>query len=209
MKIVFTFVAFLFCTYTNVATSNAVLDDLGSKGEACRAMAQTPEGQRIAHMCLRSCTRYSDTLAKYPELLTDEGVARCNKDYAKIQQGLSKTPSPINRSDNTPAVQPASATIPDVEGMWMGMLKGRMRVRADDRIDWQQICRDTVRIMAFTYHASDTKEEHAQRRLDQKTFLKQLKRKDRVRLIGITYNPAQAGKQLHCEAQRVEISSSN
>ncbi|MDO6593302.1 hypothetical protein [Neptuniibacter sp. 1_MG-2023] len=210
MKTAFTFVAFLCFTHTTVMASNAVIDDIRAKGETCRAMAQTAEGQKLAHLCLSSCARYGDTLTQYPELLSDIGVKRCHRDYARAQKGLTKTPPPVNRTQNAPAkVEPARTTMPDVEGLWTGILRGEMRVRADARTDWQQICRGTAMVMAFAHDSTDTIEQQKQRRLDQTAFFKQLKRKDQVRLIGITYDPARAGQQLHCQAERVEIIGSN
>lgn len=82
------------------------------------------------------------------------------------------------------------SSMPDVEGIYVAYLKGRMRVRVDDNKDWSHICRDLVRVEHYS------------------EIVRKIKRKDRVRITGITYDPESVGRKgqkYHCKAERVII----
>lgn len=86
------------------------------------------------------------------------------------------------------------SSMPDVEGVFVGAIRSRFRVKAEGRNDWATTCLSSARIENY-----------------RSEFLKSLKTNDRVRLIGITYDPNRIGKGplSHCTAKSGMILGSN
>lgn len=157
-----------------VAIENAATTAFKNKAQNChdscardvkRISRQGTSMHRAEAFWLR-CTKCGDT---EPKQYTNEG---------------SRT---LFTNENTKTTM---SSMPDVEGIYVAYLKGRMRVRADDNKDWSHICRDLVRVEHYSEIA------------------RKIKRKDRVRITGITYDPESVGRKgqkYHCKAERVII----
>ena len=100
---------------------------------------------------------------------------------------VSKTISQVEPSPDK--AKTTMSSMPDVEGVYLQAMQGRLRVRAESRDDWNTICVGFARI-------KDRNDDYARK----------LKGHDRVRLIGITYNPDEAsGPRGKCSAERIVI----
>ncbi|MEM7421945.1 MAG: hypothetical protein AAF364_19865 [Pseudomonadota bacterium] len=182
------------------------IENIRKKVEQCQQWGQTKNGkaQNAAIHCLRYCSAYVSS----PESLTSEGAEYCNKEYLNakfLATGVKESETPadndkaatksavkhrVRDTTNSTTTDKPRSSMPDVEGVFVALLKGRMRVRVDDYKDWSHICKDMVRVEHYSEIA------------------RKIKRKDRVRITGISYDPESVGRKgnkFHCEAERVII----
>lgn len=251
----------------------SVVEEIRKKGQQCRSWVEAGvfRGDQVSN-CLAACERYSYSLEKYPEMLSDLGIQRCNESYSGAKQKhpdfkkpiipIAKAPDTIeemikdmnkatqeykekvekaststlkrqaqdchdacsrgvamisregthlsrakvrwagctrcgepetvpdefktSRVLSNEKIEPTMSSMPDVEGIFVGGIKGRLRVKVEGRDDWTTTCVASARLKNY-----------------RDEFMKNLKAKDRVRLIGITYDPNRVGKGSlsHCIAE--------
>lgn len=87
------------------------------------------------------------------------------------------------------ASTPQTGELADIEGVYVQTIRGVVRVRAEDRTDWQTYCNEKASLMTGG-----------------NKFLQTVKANDRVRLIGISYEPSRAnGRVKACIAKSAVI----
>ena len=162
--------------------------ELRKKGEQCRSWVETGDLMRHqASRCLAACERYGHAVQKHPDMLSDAAVQGCKEIYLSTKNKVLGAKSKRSSSETT---KPTLSSMPDVEGIYMQAMQGKLRVQVEGRDDWDTICNGFIRI-------KDRKGGHARK----------LKGRDRVRLIGITYNPDEPSGRPRgiCSAERIEI----
>lgn len=152
--------------------------------------AATSESKMQAQNCHDSCVRNIKSISRQGTSMhrAEAFWLRCTKcgDTEPKQYTYDGSRTLINNEKTMTTM----SSMPDVEGIFVALIKGRLRVRADDYKGWSQICRDLVRVEHYSEIA------------------RKIKRKDRVRITGITYDPESVGKKgqkFHCKAERVII----
>jgi hypothetical protein len=190
----------------NVHAETAV-EELQNKGQDCRSWMEAGDlNRRYASGCLTACERHGAMVAQRPETLTDEAVQRCSEAYSRAQaylQGMQNPEVPVvdasgragkyesreERALRNSQVAITRASMPDVEGRYMTITKGKPRVRADSRDDWTRICSSRAFVINFP-------DEIRNNLIQSKT---------RVRLSGITYHVNAKGSGTDCKAERLVI----
>lgn len=202
---------------SSAISSDVEIKELLQKGAECRNWSKQGDMQMSlsTRPCLITCEQYGNRVAHNLEQLTPSGVEDCRSAYARTKQKMSglvvspvQTPSLRVRKDNPAAPVAERVSMPDVVGVWTGNIKSRVRIRSDSRQDWQKICRGLARVNIFTYSGSDTVEVQNEKARLRDAFYKKIKPKDRVQLVGVTYEPdsvGRGGKRFHCLAERIVI----
>ena len=164
----------------------------------CQAKAQSGDADFFAaRECLIFCR--GPLPANDPAAAAD-AQARCESAHAEVTLGIKPNHAP--RVEEQPQGQrrprtrsTAAATLPetkpmaDIEGIYLQGRRSGYRVRAEGRDDWLKYCNEAARLET----GSDE-------------FSRAVKPYDRVRFVGITYDPALAGKpSTRCMAKRAII----
>lgn len=180
--------------------AGTVVEEMYKKGEQCVTWAYSQDqSSDHARDCINQCGRYAKLVDRNPEALTDKNVQKCNEAYASAKNHASsrkKATLPITKDPDdrrTSRVltnelpKTTMSSMPDIEGIYLQAMQGRLRVRAEDRDDWNKICRESARVKDPNYELA-----------------RQLKSYDRIRLIGITYDTSKVGNGLRspCFAER-------
>lgn len=108
----------------------------------------------------------------------DLDVKKCYAEHSNLQ---------LNENVNSFADD--QAKMPDIEGVYLSANRNGFIVRAEDNEDWKIYCNEAARI-----------------RNGQKELSRTVKAYDRIRLIGITYDPNKANARVtHCIAESALI----
>ncbi len=186
--------------------AETAVEELLNKGQECRSWVAAGDlNRRYASSCLTACEKLGAMVAQHPELLTDEVLQRCSEAHSSAQAylpGMQKPEAPVadvsgrtgvretreERSLRNSQAVMTRASMPDVEGLFMTIIKGEPRVRADSRDDWTRICTSRARVINFPDEVKNN-----------------LKPRIRVRLTGITYHVNTKGSGTDCKAERLII----
>jgi len=180
-------VCFLYLPVIQVVQAD-VGAELRKKGEQCRNWVEAGDLMRHqASRCLAACERYGHAVENHPDMLSDAGVQSCKDTFSRTK---NKVLGEKSKTSSSKITKPTLSSMPDVEGIYMQAMQGKLRVQVEGRDDWDTICNGFIRI-------NDRKGDYARK----------LKGRDRVHLIGITYNPAESSGRPRgiCSAERIEI----
>ena len=180
--------------------AESVVEELRNKGQQCQSWIDAGDvSRRQGYNCVALCERYGVSVEQHPELLSDGAVRGCNETYSRLRKSLPGMQQPTVPATETHRVRKERESIeermqrrvsmPDLEGLLVSAGIGGLRVRADSRDDWKDICSETAKVR-MPYETS-----------------KSLKTMTRVSLVGITYLPEANGRRSGsgCTAERVII----
>ena len=177
-------------------TIESIIEDLKKASNEWKIEAEkatTPTAKKQAEACYSTCDIAGKRIAsKATSIHRAQGYwsqcAECKTDSTTINTKLNQNKKTL-ASSSPQNTKSTTSSIPDVEGVYLQAMQGRLRVRAEGRDDWNTICVEFARI-------KDRSSDYARK----------LKGHDHVRLIGITFNPDEpSGPRGTCSAERIVI----
>ncbi len=177
-------------------TIEGIIEDLNKATNEWKAKtenAATPIIKKQAEACYSTCDSAGKRITnKATSMRRAQGYwrqcAACKTDSTPKNTKPSENKKTLT-SSSPQKTQARLSSMPDVEGIYLQAMQGRLLVRAEGRDDWNTICVEFARI----------KDRNS-------NYARKLKGRDRVRLIGITYNPDEpSGPRGTCSAERIVI----
>lgn len=172
-------------------TIEDMIKDMNMAAQAWKVIvenASTSELKRQAETCRGSCSSGVKFVSRkgYRIDRAQRYWRGCTECKAYDAHGeIVSVPNTVRQVEPVP--EKIMSSMPDVEGIFLQAIKGRLRVRSEGRDDWNKTCRESARVKDPNYK-----------------LMRNLKANDRVRIIGITYDPSMVGKGplSHCTAER-------